>query len=457
MNSYDILGGVSEILPSSIGSPFPAASIAAGKAASLPERGRQLAPKAALTTRDNPWPVRLLAENVKRYVDRMSEMWVEGQVVEYRPRPGTKMAYFVLRDLDADMSMRVSTFANVMDLVGPAFEEGARVVARIKPNFWERTGSFDLRAREIHVQGLGDLLARVEELRRRLAAEGLFDEERKRPLPFLPRIVGLVCGRNAKAKDDVLVNAHARWPRVRFLIREVAVQGDAAVSQVSEALKELDAREDVDVIIVTRGGGAVEDLLPFSDERLVRVAADVSTPIVSAIGHESDAPLLDLVADVRASTPTDAARRVVPDLAQEYDALTRATTTMRERVRARLCREEESLALVASRPVLLRPTAVLEPHESLLDLHVSSLHRSVERVLEREGTELSALLATLSALSPQATLERGYSLLRTPSGTLVRSAADVKKGDLLEGVLAHGRLVAQVVGATKTTSTPDPA
>ncbi|QWW20204.1 exodeoxyribonuclease VII large subunit [Schaalia sp. 19OD2882] len=408
-----------------------------------------LAAKAADTTRENPWPLRLLAENIRRYVDRMSEMWVEGQVVEYRPRPGTKMAYFVLRDLQADMSMRVSTFAGVMEAVGPGFEEGARVVARIKPNFWERTGSLDLRAKEIHLQGIGDLLARVEELRRRLAAEGIFDEDRKKPLPFLPRIVGLVCGRNAKAKEDVMVNAAARWPGVRFEVREVAVQGNAAVPQVCGAVEELDAMSGVDVIVVTRGGGAVEDLLPFSDERMVRVVAAARTPVVSAIGHESDAPLLDLVADHRASTPTDAARRVVPDLAQELEGLTRATQSMRSRIATRLAQEEHALELLTSRPVLLQPSAVLEGHFSVLDAHMASLRRAVERTLEREGALLAHASTTLKALSPQATLERGYSLLRTPSGALVRSAEEVKKGDLLEGVLARGRLVAQVVGATK--------
>lgn len=413
------------------------------------------AARAADTTRENPWPLRRLTENIRIYVDRMSEMWVEGQVVEYKPRPGTKMAFFVLRDTEADTSMTVSTFAGVLDRTGPGFEEGSRVVARVKPTFWERRGTLNLRANEVHLQGIGDLLARIEQLRRALDAEGLFAADRKAPLPFLPRRVGLICGRNAKAKDDVIVNASARWPGIAFEIREVAVQGTSCVPEVTAAMRELDAIPDVDVIVVARGGGAVEDLLPFSEEALVRAAAAVATPLVSAIGHEGDAPLLDLVADYRASTPTDAARRIVPDRAREHDGLAHATAQMRAAVAARLSRERERLSLLASRPVLQRPTAALEQHRALVDAQAVRLAQAVERRLSAERTELARAQATLRAISPQATLERGYSLLRTPSGGLVRDAADVKKGDLLEAVLAHGRLVAQVFGTNPGPSRDD--
>lgn len=409
---------------------------------------RPPAPRAADTTRDNPWPLRRLTENIRIYVDRMSELWVEGQVVEYKPRPGTRMAFFVLRDAQADTSMTVSAYPGVLDRAGAGFEEGARVVTRVKPVFWERRGSLNLRADEVHLQGLGDLLARIEELRRRLGAEGLFDDSRKVPLPFLPRVVGLICGRNAKAKDDVIVNATARWPGVRFEVREVAVQGQYAVREVVAALAELDAAPGVDVIVVARGGGSVEDLLPFSEETLVRAAAATRTPLVSAIGHEGDAPLLDLVADYRASTPTDAARRIVPDLARERDGLAHATSRMRAAVAARLATEREHLGLLASRPVLQRPTAVIDQHRSIIDTQSLRLAQAVSRILAEERTGLARAQATLRAISPQATLERGYSLLRTPSGELVRSAAQVRKGDLLEGILAEGRLVAQVFGTT---------
>lgn len=413
------------------------------------------AAKAADTTRDNPWPLSRLTQNIKIYVDRMSPLWVEGQVVQYNPRPGSRMAFFTLRDTESDTSMTVTAFPNVITAIGAGFEEGVKVVARVKPVFWERSGSLNLQAAEIHLQGLGDLLAQIERLRQRLAAEGLFDTDRKKPLPFLPRVIGLVCGRNAKAKDDVIVNASARWPAARFEVREVAVQGQYAVREVTQAIAELDSLPQVDVIVVARGGGSVEDLLPFSDEALVRAAAQTSTPLVSAIGHEGDAPLLDYVADYRASTPTDAARRIVPDLAQELDGLARAREGMRSAIQRRLDQERYNLDLLVSRPIFLAPAATLEPHRTFIDSALTSLRTQVERRLSSERQSILQASATLQALSPQATLERGYSMLRLPSGELVRDASQVPKGTLVEGILAQGRLVAQVVGSTPATRAPE--
>ncbi len=413
------------------------------------------AAKAADTTRDNPWPLRRLTQNIKIYVDRMSPLWVEGQVVQYNPRPGSRMAFFTLRDTESDTSMTVTAFPNVITAIGAGFEEGVKVVARVKPVFWERSGSLNLQAAEVHLQGLGDLLAQIERLRQRLAAEGLFDTDRKKPLPFLPRVIGLVCGRNAKAKDDVIVNASARWPGARFEVREVAVQGQYAVREVTQAIAELDSFPQVDVIVVARGGGSVEDLLPFSDEALVRAAAQASTPLVSAIGHEGDAPLLDYVADYRASTPTDAARRIVPDLAQELEGLAGASQAMRNAIERRLAQERYNLDLLVSRPIFLAPAATLEPHRTFIDSALTSLRTQVERRLNSERQSILQASATLQALSPQATLERGYSMLRLPSGELVRDASQVPKGTLVEGILAQGRLVAQVVGSTPVTQAPD--
>ena len=413
------------------------------------------AAKAADTTRDNPWPLSRLTQNIKIYVGRMSALWVEGQVVQYNPRPGSRMAFFTLRDTESDTSMTVTAFPNVITAIGAGFEEGVKVVARVKPVFWERSGSLNLQAAEVHLQGLGDLLAQIERLRQRLAAEGLFDTDRKKPLPFLPRVIGLVCGRNAKAKDDVIVNASARWPAARFEVREVAVQGQYAVREVTQAIADLDSLPQVDVIVVARGGGSVEDLLPFSDEALVRAAAQASTPLVSAIGHEGDAPLLDYVADYRASTPTDAARRIVPDLAQELDGLARAREGMRSAIQRRLAQERYNLDLLVSRPIFLAPAATLEPHRTFIDSALTSLRTQVERRLNSERQSILQASATLQALSPQATLERGYSMLRLPSGELVRDASQVPKGTLVEGILAQGRLVAQVLGSTHATRAPD--
>lgn len=412
---------------------------------------QELAPTAAQTTRDNPWPLRLLTSNIKTYVDRMSTLWVEGQVVQYSPRPGTKMAFFTLRDSEADTSMTVTAFPGVIDRVGPAFEAGARVVARVKPVFWERGGQLNLQASEIHTVGLGDLLAQVERLRRTLQDEGLFDPAMKKPLPFLPRRIGLVCGRNAKAKDDVLVNANARWPGISWEIREVAVQGVNCVREVSTAIVDLDAIADVDVIVVARGGGAVEELLPFSDEVLVRTAAAASTPLVSAIGHEGDAPLLDLVADFRASTPTDAAKNIVPDWSMEDQRVSNARAAIRTAVSNMLATASAHLDAVTAHPVLSQPAAVIDSHRQVIDSALTSMRYSTVIYLNNQISHLDSAHATLTAMSPQATLNRGYSLIRLPDGSLARSAEMVPVGTRIDAVLASGRL-----NATVTTSVPAP-
>jgi len=296
--------------------------------------------KALDTTASRPWPVRVLSEKIRGYIDRMPPVWVEGQVVQFNHRQGSGQQYLTLRDTDLDVSLPVTIFSRILATLPVAPGEGDHVVIHAKPTFWTKRGTLQMQASEIRAVGVGELLARIDQLRRVLAAEGLFDADRKRPLPFLPAVVGLVCGRDSKAEHDVVVNARARWPQVRFEIREVAVQGVNAVREVGAAITELDARPEVDVIVVARGGGSVEDLLPFSNEALVRAAAACRTPLVSAIGHETDAPLLDLVADFRASTPTDAAKRIVPDVAEERTRLTQARSRMRGAVAALVAREQ---------------------------------------------------------------------------------------------------------------------
>ncbi|WP_418608108.1 exodeoxyribonuclease VII large subunit [Georgenia sp. SUBG003] len=317
------------------------------------------------TTAENPWPVRLLSSKIAEYVSRMAPLWVEGQVVQLNRRPGATLAFLTLRDTDADMSLPVSVSARVLAAVEAPLHEGAHVVVHARPVFWPKRGTLQLQADALRPVGVGELLARIEHLKRVLAAEGLFDAGRKTPLPFLPRTVGLVCGRESKAEHDVVVNARARWPSVRFEIREVAVQGSRAVAAVCEAITELDADPAVEVIVVARGGGAVEDLLPFSNESLVRAASACRTPLVSAIGHETDTPLLDLVADYRASTPTDAAKRIVPDVAEERRQLTHARQRIRHAVRARLHGEQQGLAALRSRPVMADPHALVLPSSSV--------------------------------------------------------------------------------------------
>lgn len=405
---------------------------------------RQLPVRALDTTAEQPWPVRLLSAKIADYVARMAPVWVEGQVVQLNRRPGAGTAFLTLRDTVADMSLPVSMHPRVLDAVAAPLAEGAHVVVHAKPVFWTKRGSLQLQADEVRAVGVGELLARIEHLKRVLAAEGLFDARHKVPLPFLPGVVGLVCGRESKAEHDVVVNARARWPQVRFEIREVAVQGISAVAQVSAALAELDADPRVGVIVVARGGGAVEDLLPFSNEALVRAAAACRTPLVSAIGHETDTPLLDLVADYRASTPTDAAKHIVPDVAEERSRLTHARARIRSTIAHQLAREQAGLDSLRSRPVLAAPESIVAARETDVHRHLETARRMLDAALVRGTGEVERLSAQLRALSPAATLDRGYAVVQDADGAIVRDAADVDPGDLLRIRLAAGRLTATV-------------
>jgi exodeoxyribonuclease VII large subunit len=357
--------------------------------------------------------------------------------------------WITLRDVEADMSLQVVANGQVVGAVQPPLAEGQQVVVLAKPEVWTGRGALQLRAREIRPVGLGRLLAELERLRTLLAAEGLFAAARKRPLPFLPRRVGLVCGRASAAMRDVLVNARARWPAVDFEVREVAVQGPQAVAAVTAAVTELDALDEVDVIIVTRGGGSVEDLLPFSNESLVRAVAACRTPVVSAIGHEQDTPLLDLVADVRASTPTDAAKRVVPDVAEQVALVRDLRARARRTLAHRLDGEARRLADVRGRPALADPVALLVdgPAAAVADARGRS-RRALGHRLDRAGDELHHHRARVRALSPAATLERGYAVVQRAGGLVVRDPAEVAAEDALRVRVARGEFPAHRDPAT---------
>ncbi|UVY85539.1 exodeoxyribonuclease VII large subunit [Brachybacterium sp. NBEC-018] len=394
---------------------------------------------AAETTLENPWPLRQLSVKVGEYVSRMSPIWVEGQIVQLNRRPGAGLSFMTLRDVDVDMSFSVPVREHVLRSLPVEPVPGARVVVHAKPTFWTKRGSLQLEADDIRPVGLGELLARLEQLRRSLAAEGLFEASRKQPLPFLPRTVGLICGRESAAERDVVVNAERRWPAVRFAIREVAVQGARAVKEVSAALTELDAAPEVDVIVISRGGGSLEDLLPFSDEQLVRLVAGARTPIVSAIGHEVDTPLIDLAADVRASTPTDAAKRVVPDIQAERDQLTLGRTRLRAAIRTRIDREQSALEAMRSRPVLEDPSSILSGREEEIRSRIALARTLMGSRLDRARDEVVHLGRQVRALSPLATLERGYAVVQTPDGGVLRSPDDSAPGDALSVRVAGGR------------------
>ena len=394
------------------------------------------------TSSDSPAPVRVVTEAIKEYVDRLGPIWIEGEIAELNERSGM-MAFMRLRDTSADMSLSVMCHKSVIAAVKP-LPANARVVIYAKPSWYTKSGTLSMSAKEIRQVGVGELLARLEALKSLLAEEGLFSIDRKVPLPLLPRKVGLICGRNTDAEKDVVENARRRWPAVDFEIREVTVQGAAAVVEVSAALRELEADSDVDVIIITRGGGSFEDLLPFSDESLIRLAASCETPIVSAIGHEKDSPLLDLVADYRASTPTDAAKRVVPDIAEEITNIQKMRDRAYRALSSKVEFESNYIAQLRTRPVMKDPGAFLTIlSEELDDLRQRS-RRSFTATIGAEQKELKAITAHLRSLSPQSTLDRGYSVVRNAKGDVIRDPKELKSGDLLAIKVAKGEVSATV-------------
>jgi exodeoxyribonuclease VII large subunit len=405
---------------------------------------RVLPEKAADTTAEQPWPVRLLSVKIAEYVGRMSPVWVEGQVVELRRRPGTTTAYLTLRDPDVDMSLSVTVATGLLDRLPGPIADGTRVVVNAKAEFWEKRGSLSLAARDIRPVGVGELLARIEHLKRVLAAEGLFAADRKRPLPFLPATVGLVCGRASAAERDVVENARRRWPAVRFAVREVAVQGSNAVAEVTRAVQELDRDPAVDVIVVARGGGSVEDLLPFSNESLLRAVAAALTPVVSAIGHEVDSPLLDLVADVRASTPTDAAKLIVPDVAEQLAGIRRARGRLLRAVEQRLDREAALLTAIRERPAVADPQVFVDARAADVGAAVDRARTALGARLHRATDEARHLAAQVRALSPAATLDRGYAVVQQQQGRVVLDPDQVEVDERLRVRVAHGELAVRV-------------
>jgi exodeoxyribonuclease VII large subunit len=405
----------------------------------MTEPGPQSSPEA-------PWPVRVVSQKISAWIGKLGWVWVDGQVAQISRRPGAATVFVTLRDPSADLSLTVTASRDVLDAGAPALEEGARVVVHAKPEWFAQRGTLSLRADEIRLIGLGELLARLEQLKKLLQAEGLFDPRRKRRPPFLPHRIGLITARSSAAERDVLTNAKRRWPAVDFRVLNVTVQGPSAVPSIIGALQSLDADESVDVIIMARGGGSVEDLLPFSDEALCRAVFACRTPVISAIGHEPDTPLVDWVADVRASTPTDAAKRVVPDLAEELRLIAQARQRLTQAVVHRLDREQQRLDAMRSRPALARPSALVDRLESELHQAIERARRALAHRLGRADTELEHTLARLRGLSPAATLSRGYAIVQRADGHVLRRAAEVNEGDPLRVRLAEGEIAAKVTG-----------
>jgi exodeoxyribonuclease VII large subunit len=392
------------------------------------------------TSAQSPAPVRQIANLVAQYVDRLGAVWVEGQIAQINRRPGIQTVFMTLRDSVADISVPLTVPRDRVDSLATPLVEGASVVVLAKPSYYANRGSFSLAVREIRMVGLGELLARLEQRRQLLAAEGLFARELKRSVPFLPRRVGLVTAPGSAAERDVVDNARRRWPNVAFEIAYATMQGQRAAGEVMEALDRLDHHPDVDVIVVARGGGSVEDLLPFSDEGLVRAVHRLRTPVVSAIGHEQDQPLLDLVADVRASTPTDAAKLVVPDVAEELRLVDTARQRLLHVLGGWLSREQAGLDALRSRPVLGDPRVLLDERADEVRDLLARARRTLGHRLDRAHDDVAHHRARARALSPLATLERGYAVLQDAEGHVVTSVSAVAPKATISVRVADGRV-----------------
>lgn len=395
---------------------------------------------------ERPQPLRVVVGVLKDYIERTNAIWVEGQLIELSRRAGASTQFLTLRDKLAEVSVKISTTTAVLDAAGPLVE-GQLVAAWVHPTLWSRSGQLTFECRDIRPSGEGRLLAHLEQTKRRLQAEGLFDPDLKKSLPFLPRRIGLVTAQGSAAERDVVENVRRRWPGAVLEVRYALMQGAAAAQQVADAIGVLDRLPEVDVIIVARGGGSLEDLLPFSDEGLVRAAFACRTPLVSAIGHESDTPILDLVADLRASTPTDAAKRVVPDAAAESENLVQARRRVRQAVLGVVAGEQRRLDDLRSRPVLRDPSATIDiAAERVRDL-VGRLERAVGVRIDSERTHLEHTLARVRALSPQATLQRGYAILTRDDGSTITSIHDVEPDETIIARLLDGDIAAAVIDA----------
>ncbi|WP_067816976.1 exodeoxyribonuclease VII large subunit [Nocardia inohanensis] len=414
-------------------------------------------PAKASSTAENPMPVRTIAVKVAQWIDRLGAVWVEGQITQINMRPGTRTAFLVLRDTAADMSLSVTCDPELLRNSAVPLQEGSRVVVYGKLQFFTGRGTVSLRITEIRPVGIGELLARIERLKALLAAEGLFDPRLKRPIPFLPNRIGLITGRASAAEHDVVTVATQRWPAVRFEIRNTAVQGATAVPQILEAIAALDANPEVDVIVLARGGGSVEDLLPFSDETLCRAIVSAKTPIVSAIGHEPDNPLSDYVADLRAATPTDAAKRIVPDAAAEMALLRELRERSAAALRGWVDREARALAQLRSRPVLADPLRLLDQRHDEVERLRASAQRAIDHLLSGESTNTRHLREKLTAVGPAATLSRGYAVVQRVSGKerhVIRSIEDAPPGTQLRIRVADGAISAAGLGSLPLGSRP---
>ena len=386
-------------------------------------------------------------EGVGRWLNRLPSLWVEGEVTELRRHDRWASVFFTLKDPADGSSLGVTMARGKFDALGLDLENGERVHVFGRAELYEQRGEFKLRALTVERFGLGAHLAALEHLKAKLAAEGLFAAERKRPLPVLPRWIGVITGNDAAARRDVVTTIESRFPPARILVAETYVQGPRAAAEIVAALEALCEQPDVDVIVLTRGGGSFEDLLPFSDERVVRAVAACRVPVVSAVGHEQDTPLCDLAADVRASTPTAAGKLVVPDLNLVFGNLDRAHEAIGRGVRRVLERDRDRLTRTGDR-LRTAPRLGLERNSLRLERTHERLRSAPALTVERRRAGLESSAAKLAALSPLQTLRRGYAIVRTES-RLVTSSTDVGVGGRVDVTLADGSFGARVEEVTQ--------
>jgi exodeoxyribonuclease VII large subunit len=396
----------------------------------------ELAGASKVSSELSPWPVSRLSQTLKEWIERLGVLWIEGELASIKI--GATNMFGELRDLQLENSVSIHSWS--VSKIPSDLKQGDRVLALIKPAFWPKGGKLTMQVIEMRKVGLGELLERIERLRAQLTLEGLTALDRKKAIPFLPNKIGLITGKDSDAEKDVLQNSKLRWPEVQFRVIHTLVQGEKAAPEVIAAIKELDADPEIDVIIIARGGGSFLDLMVFSDEALVRAAANAKTPIVSAIGHENDRPVLDDVADLRASTPTDAAKRVVPDIVDERHKLEQLRQRLFIRVDTFVANQVSMIEQIRSRPILANPFTFIEVHEADVERAVDQMRSRLDQVLTREAMHVGHLRQQVRSLSPQSTLDRGYSVLRDLDGHVISDAAKVKSGQKLRVRLAKGEL-----------------
>ncbi|MFV0373083.1 exodeoxyribonuclease VII large subunit [Microbacterium sp.] len=422
-----------------------------------PEAGQQQPPDSVHpreSTPQAPTSISRLNETIRDAVQRWGTVWVEGEITTWNVRGGH--VFGRLKDAATDAALSFRVWSSTRQRLAADLAVGDLVVACVKPDYFVKTGDFGFTVSAMRHTGLGDHLEKLERLRTQLRAEGLFDPSRKKSIPFLPQLIGLITGERSDAEKDVHRNAEMRWPHVRFRTVYAAVQGERCVPETLAALASLDADPDVDVIVIARGGGDPQTLLGFSDERLLRAVAAATTPVVSAIGHENDHPLLDDVADVRASTPTDAAKKIVPDVAEQRALVSQLRSRARTRLTQRVAHDIAQLQQLRSRPVLRDPESLLTGRAHELFTLVGRGRDVVGRRLDAARSDTAELRASLRALSPGATLARGYAIAHLDGGVIVRDASQAPAGTRVAVTVARGSFGARSDGEFAEQASPAP-